>query len=150
MANKPSLPFWDEPVSSCPTEKTLRISQESEFGSRDVPFRLDCIRGSDATVSPLCAVTSTLWRIWNLIKLENHKEDSDAEHLSDHDRRLVRSRTARRISHDSMRHDRMVDNAQREIEACYNGFIGGPADLEKERHMPRIRNQALDIIESWI
>lgn len=151
MADKAPLPFWDELVSPCPTEKDLRISQESEFWSRDIPFRSACARESDATLSPLCAITSTLWRIWNLIKLDNDKEDRDAEHFSGDDRRLIKSKMALRISHDSMRHDRMVENAQREIEACYNGFSGGTADLRrKQQQLPRIRTQALDIIESWI
>lgn len=149
MTDNPQLPFRDNFVPSHSMEKYLTYGQESENGSIDVPPSPVSTGDSDVVSTP-CTITSMLWRFWNLIKLESHKQYCEAKNVSELDHQPIHSRLALRIKRDSMRHDRIVDSAQREIEASYNGIICGPNSLKEVQHSPRIQTRTSDIIESWI
>lgn len=112
--------------------RAVRVwNQEYEKTPSDVCHNLESPCGISPPLSPLCVIISILWRSWRLLKRDSHEDKAEMEALI----ALYgkpRSKPALEMKHSSLRHDRIVNSAQKEIEACYNGLFVDPYTCEKD------------------
>lgn len=105
--------------------------QEHEKTSSNVCHDLNCPCGTSPPLSPLCVIISILWRFTRLLNSEKRNDKADVDALIALYRK-PRAKSALEIKHSSLRHDRIVNSAQKEIEACYNGLFVDPDTCKED------------------